>query len=63
MKIRLLPLFLCSALLCACNSAAEKKTPAAVFSPAESPEQKNEKLVRTYFDHFNRHDWEKMAAM
>jgi len=23
----------------------------------------NEKLVKIYFDHFNKHDWQKMAAM
>lgn len=24
---------------------------------------KNEKLVKTYFDHFNKHEWEKMADL
>ncbi|MBL0911466.1 MAG: nuclear transport factor 2 family protein [Bacteroidia bacterium] len=63
MRSRLLLLFLCTALLSACGPAAEKQAPAAVSEAVETPEQKNEKLVRTYFDHFNRHDWNKMAAM
>nr|WP_295932482.1 nuclear transport factor 2 family protein [uncultured Dyadobacter sp.] len=30
---------------------------------SNSPGTDNEKIVRQYFEHFNNHDWQKMAAM
>ncbi len=59
---RLCPLLLSISLI-ACNHSSEKELVKSSLVSVESPEQKNEKLVRTYFDHFNRHDWDKMAAM
>lgn len=51
MKLKQLafPLFL---LLAACNQPDSSKT-----------ESENEKIVKQYFEYFNKHDWKKMAAM
>lgn len=43
--------------LAACQpKEASQETPAATASD-------NEKIVKEYFGHFNKHDWQKMAAM
>lgn len=46
---------LVAAAIVACNNPQPQ--------PAPSKTAGNEKLVRQFFDHFNRHDWAKMAAM
>ncbi|MCK7554226.1 nuclear transport factor 2 family protein [Chitinophaga sedimenti] len=46
---RFVPALCCAALLAACGNQAVKND--------------NERLARQYFEHFNNHDWEKMAAM
>ena len=48
-----LTLFIIVLALIACNNTKEKNM---VISD-------NEKLVKQYFEHFNNHDWEKMANM
>lgn len=48
-----LALFIIVLALIACNNTKEKNM---VISD-------NEKLVKQYFEHFNNHDWEKMANM
>ena len=48
-----LALFIIVLALIACNNPKEKNM---VISD-------NEKLVKQYFEHFNNHDWEKMANM
>ncbi len=40
-------------LVISCNKTKEKNVEVAA----------NEKLIKTYFKHFNNHDWEKMANM
>jgi ketosteroid isomerase-like protein len=32
-------------------------------SSTETPANENEKFIRQYYEHFNKHDWEKMANM
>lgn len=34
-----------------------------VYKNPELEQISNEKLVKQYFDHFNKHDWKKMAAL
>ncbi|WP_435356347.1 nuclear transport factor 2 family protein [Emticicia sp. SJ17W-69] len=46
---KLLTIFLASFALISCKKEEDKN--------------KNEKLIRQYFEHFNKHDWNKMAAM
>ncbi len=36
--------------------------PVACSAPSENPTAKNEQLVRSMFEAFNRHDWEAMAS-
>ena len=48
-----LMLLVVSILLTSCNDQKTTKT----------TEVENEKLVRQYFEHFNKHEWEKMAGM
>lgn len=43
-----------SILCLSCNSSTKKEQSSSI---------ENEKLVQTYFAHFNKHDWKKMAAM
>lgn len=50
---KLLTFFILTLLLGACNKQAEE-----TVSSAE-----NEKLVKQYFDYFNKHEWAKMANM
>lgn len=49
----LLALFILITTLIACNSTKEKTM--------ETSE--NEKLIKAYFEHFNKHEWTKMADM
>lgn len=41
-------------------SCANKNQPAAQAETGTNP---NEALIKQYFEHFNKHDWAKMAAM
>lgn len=47
------------AALFACNNPK----PDAAAKPTAPATAANEKLVKQYFEHFNKHDWQKMAAM
>ncbi|MBP6754716.1 MAG: nuclear transport factor 2 family protein [Bacteroidia bacterium] len=49
---RLIILFTIATTLIACNNSKEKNITSA-----------NEKLVKQYFEHFNKHEWIKMANM
>lgn len=49
----MVPLFLAVALCCSCTGQ----------QPDTEGGSPNEKLVKQYFDYFNRHDWDKMAGM
>lgn len=49
---RLIILFTIATTLIACNNSKEKNSTSA-----------NEKLVKQYFEHFNKHEWIKMANM
>ncbi|KOS06864.1 hypothetical protein AM493_13120 [Flavobacterium akiainvivens] len=50
---------LCLAAVFACNNPkADTNT-----KPESTATSANEKLVKQYFEHFNNHDWQKMAAM
>ncbi len=49
----LLTLFIASLALISCNNQTPKNMTIA----------ENEKIVRQYYDYFNKHDWEKMAGM
>jgi len=55
------PILFCSAilLLFSCN----KKTEPVPTTPAAVNTGDNEKLIHHYFESFNNHDWEKLAAM
>lgn len=44
---------LIATLLIACNN----------HKPANSTEIENEKLIRQFYEYFNKHEWEKMAGM
>lgn len=43
----------------ACNNAAKSEPKETQVNPAVE----NEKLVRQLFDHFNKHEWDKMASL
>lgn len=57
MRIFLL-LLTCSLAIAACNNSAKTETPAA-----STPAQDNEKIITQLFEHFNKHDWSKMASL
>lgn len=50
-----LSLLLCGLLLAACNNKTTE--------PVKDPGADNQKVVTQLFEHFNKHEWEKMAAL
>ena len=51
---KILSLFILTFILMGCNNQTKEKTMAT---------STNEKLVKQYFEHFNNHEWTKMANM
>ena len=51
---KILSLFILTFILMSCNNQTKEKT---------METSTNEKLVKQYFEHFNNHEWEKMAKM
>ena len=48
-------ILLCGLLLAACNNKTNE--------PVKDPAADNQKVITRLFEHFNKHEWEKMAAL
>jgi ketosteroid isomerase-like protein len=66
MRMRtLLSIFFIAVVFTSCTKQppANTNAPAATTTPAQTMATENEKLVRQYFEYFNKHEWSSMAGM